>query len=110
MTATVSSAKPELRSPICARDVSVSWNLKTGSGSNVSLSLDAILSGREIVSTMNGGARPEEDYPQLIELARSKKIDIAAQITRVWSLAEVEDAIRALRAGEVTRAVLDHRA
>jgi len=82
----------------------------TTPGSSVSLSLDAVLSGREIVSVMNGGARPEEDYPALIELARQRKIDIAAQITKVWPLAEVEDAIRALRAGEVTRAVLDHRA
>jgi len=79
-------------------------------GASVPLSLDAMLGGREIVSVMNGGARPAEDYPQLIALARSRQIDVAAQITKVWPLGEVEDAIRALRAGEVTRAVLDHAA
>ena len=29
-------------------------------------------------------------------------------VTRVWPLAEVEDAMEALRTGQVTRAVLDH--
>jgi S-(hydroxymethyl)glutathione dehydrogenase/alcohol dehydrogenase len=81
----------------------------TRPGASVTLPLDQLLGGREIVSIMNGGAQPERDYPHLIALAREKRIDIAAQITRIWPLAEFEEAIRALRAGEVTRAVLDHR-
>jgi S-(hydroxymethyl)glutathione dehydrogenase / alcohol dehydrogenase len=82
----------------------------TGPGATATVSLDAVLSGREIVSTMNGGSRPEVDYPRLIELARERKIDVAGQITRRWPLAEVEAAIAALEAGEVTRAILDHTA
>lgn len=76
-------------------------------GASVPLGLDAMLSGREIISVMNGGARPEEDYPRLIELARARRIDLASQVTQVWPLEQFEDAIAALRAGAVTRAVLD---
>jgi S-(hydroxymethyl)glutathione dehydrogenase / alcohol dehydrogenase len=79
-------------------------------GARVSFSLDDVTMGREIVAQLNGGARPERDYPELIELARSRQIDLAAQVTRVWPLAEFEQAIAALEAGQVTRAVLDHTA
>jgi S-(hydroxymethyl)glutathione dehydrogenase/alcohol dehydrogenase len=80
----------------------------TAPGASVRLNLDAMLGGREIVSTMNGGARPERDYPALIRLAETGQIDLAAQVSRVWPLGEFEAAIAALRKGEVTRAVLDH--
>lgn len=80
----------------------------TRSGAEATFSLDTLLGGREVVSVMNGGARPERDYPELIGLAREGHLEIAAQITRTWPLEDVEEAIAALRAGEVTRAVLDH--
>ncbi len=64
--------------------------------------------GRKVVSTMNGGTDPARDFPHLIDLIRSGTIDTAAQITRVWPLGQIEDAVKALRAGQVTRALLDH--
>lgn len=82
----------------------------TSPGTSVSLGLDGMLAGREIVSTMNGGARPEQDYPRLIELARTRQIDLQSQVSQVWPMAQFEDAIAALREGRVTRAVLDHTA
>ena len=82
----------------------------TSPGASVPLGLDAMLSGREIVSVMNGGARPEQDYPRLIELARTRQIDLESQVSQVWPLDQFEEAIAALRAGTVTRAVLDHTA
>lgn len=80
----------------------------TAPGAKASFSLDAVLSGREVISVMNGGARPSEDYPGLIALANSGKLDLASQVTKVWPLAEYQEAIAALEAGQVTRAVLDH--
>lgn len=80
----------------------------TAPGATATFPLDLILFGREIVATMNGGARPERDYPELIRLAQDGQLDIAGQVTQVWPLAEVEDAIAALESGKVTRAVLDH--
>ncbi len=78
-------------------------------GALARLSLDAVLGGREILSTMNGGARPERDYPVLIAEARSGSLNLRDQVSEVWPLDGVEDAIAALKAGAVTRAVLDHR-
>lgn len=81
---------------------------QSGAGVRASFDLNGLTMGKEIVSTLNGGAQPERDYPELIALAQARKIDIAAQVTQVWPLAEFEEAIAALRSGKVTRAVLDH--
>ncbi len=81
---------------------------QSASGARASFDLNEVTMGKEIIATLNGGARPAEDYPTLIALAQARSIDLAAQVTRTWPLAEFEDAIAALHAGEVTRAVLDH--
>jgi S-(hydroxymethyl)glutathione dehydrogenase/alcohol dehydrogenase len=77
-------------------------------GTQARLSLDAVLGGREIISTMNGGALPDRDYPALIAEARAGHLNLRDQISHVWPLGQVEDAMAALKAGAVTRAVLDH--
>lgn len=81
---------------------------QTAPGARVNLSLDDLTFGKEIIGRLNGGARPDRDYAEIIEHARTRNIDIAAQVTKVWPLAQFEEAIAALHAGEVTRAVLDH--
>lgn len=81
---------------------------QSGAGARASFDLNGVTMGKEIVATLNGGARPAEDYPALIALAQARRIDLAAQVTRVWPLDEFEAAIAALHSGEVTRAVLDH--
>lgn len=83
---------------------------QSASGTRAGFDLNEVTMGKEIVATLNGGARPAEDYPALIALAQARRIDLAAQVTQVWPLAEFEAAITALQAGEVTRAVLDHTA
>jgi len=80
---------------------------QTRPGARLDLSLDEVTFGREIVGKLNGGARPEIHYPELIEHARARRIDLAAQVTRVWPMAQFAEAIAALEAGKVTRAVLD---
>jgi S-(hydroxymethyl)glutathione dehydrogenase/alcohol dehydrogenase len=77
------------------------------SGGEARLPLDQVLLGREIVAVMNGGARPERDYPAYIAAAQQGSLDLAAQVSGVWPLAAINDAIAALKAGEVTRAVVD---
>jgi S-(hydroxymethyl)glutathione dehydrogenase/alcohol dehydrogenase len=81
---------------------------QTRPGARASFGLDDLTMGREILGRLNGGARPERDYSELIALAQAGRIDLASQVTHVWPLAEFEQAIAALEAGEVTRAVLDH--
>ncbi|MCP1471705.1 S-(hydroxymethyl)glutathione dehydrogenase/alcohol dehydrogenase [Sphingobium sp. OAS761] len=80
---------------------------QTKPGARMDLPLDDVTFGREIIGRLNGGARPEIDYPELIEHARARRIDVAAQVTQVWPMAQFEEAIAALEAGKVTRAVLD---
>lgn len=80
----------------------------SGTGARASFDLTGLTMGKEIVAALNGGARPSEDYPALIALAQARTIDLAAQVTKVWPLAAFEEAIAALHAGQVTRAVLDH--
>jgi S-(hydroxymethyl)glutathione dehydrogenase/alcohol dehydrogenase len=80
----------------------------TTPGATARMDLQEVTMGKEIIATLNGGARPEEDYPRLIAQARDRTIDLAAQVTKVWPLAEFEEAIAALLKGTVTRAVLDH--
>jgi S-(hydroxymethyl)glutathione dehydrogenase/alcohol dehydrogenase len=81
---------------------------QSGPKARASFNLNEVTMGKEILATLNGGARPAEDYPALIALAQARQIDLAAQVTKVWPLAQFEQAIAALLGGEVTRAVLDH--
>jgi S-(hydroxymethyl)glutathione dehydrogenase/alcohol dehydrogenase len=80
---------------------------QTKPGARLDLSLDDMTFGREVIGRLNGGARPEVHYPELIDHARARRIDLSAQVTQVWPMAEYEEAIAALKAGKVTRAVLD---
>ncbi|MFT4053640.1 MAG: alcohol dehydrogenase catalytic domain-containing protein [Novosphingobium sp.] len=83
---------------------------QTKPGARLDLSLDALTFGREVVGMLNSGTDPHRDYPEMIALAASGELDLASQVTRVWPLAEFEQAIAALENGEVIRAVLDHTA
>lgn len=80
---------------------------QTKPGARLDVSLDAVTFGREIVGQLNGGARPEVHYPELVEHALAGRIDLGAQVTKVWPMEQFAEAIAALEAGQVTRAVLD---
>jgi S-(hydroxymethyl)glutathione dehydrogenase/alcohol dehydrogenase len=75
-------------------------------GARLDVDLAQLTRGCTILSTFQGGA-VTEDFPGLIDLVRRREIDVTSQITRTWPLAEIDDALAALEAGTVTRAVLD---
>lgn len=77
-------------------------------GSQASLPLDSFVMGGEVIATMNGGALPERDYPELIAQARDGRLNLSDQVSGVWPLDGINEAIAALKAGEVTRALVDH--
>jgi S-(hydroxymethyl)glutathione dehydrogenase/alcohol dehydrogenase len=77
-------------------------------GAEAALPLTSFVMGGEVIATMNGGAVPERDYPELIAQARNGQLNLADQISGVWPLDRINEAIAALKAGEVTRAVIDH--
>lgn len=76
-------------------------------GASAKIDLGTMVFGRAVVAALGGGIHPQQDVPELIELIRSRRIDVASQVSQVWPLAHAHQAIDALRAGKVTRAVLD---
>lgn len=77
-------------------------------GSQAALPLDSFVTGGEVIATMNGGASPDRDYPDLIAQARDGRLNLVDQVSGVWPLDRIGEAIAALKAGEVTRALVDH--
>ena len=67
-----------------------------------------LLRGRSIVGSLNGATDPQRDLPDIVRLVTEGTLDVASQVTAVWPLDQVDDAVAALRRGDVVRAVLDH--
>jgi S-(hydroxymethyl)glutathione dehydrogenase/alcohol dehydrogenase len=78
-------------------------------GVRASFDIMSFISGKTLISGFNGGTLAGESFQRLVDEVRSGEIEVASQISRIWPLDEVEDAIGAMRRGEVTRAVLDMR-
>ena len=79
-------------------------------GARPSFDANALLRNRRIVGSLNGTVDVHRDFPAIVDHARRGELDLAAQVSRVWPLAEIDDAVAAVRAGQVVRAVLDHTA
>jgi S-(hydroxymethyl)glutathione dehydrogenase/alcohol dehydrogenase len=77
-------------------------------GTRAAVDVDRLLRGRRVVGSLNGAMDPRRDLPEIVRLARAGELDLASQVTRSWPLADIEEAIAAVRRGEVVRAVLDH--
>ena len=72
-------------------------------GGNVLISPTATIGGRALL----GGANVRVDFPRLLRLWKNGRLDLEGMITRRMKLDEVNDAFRAMQAGEVIRSVLD---
>jgi S-(hydroxymethyl)glutathione dehydrogenase/alcohol dehydrogenase len=77
-------------------------------GARASFDVGALFRGRRIVGSLNGAQHPDRDLADIVQLARAGAIDLAAQVSAVWPLEEIDDAIAAVRRGDVVRAVIDH--
>jgi S-(hydroxymethyl)glutathione dehydrogenase / alcohol dehydrogenase len=53
-----------------------------------------------------GATDPRRDFPEMIRLHRAGKLDLDALLTRRITLDDVDDAFRAMEAGEVARSVI----
>src|SRR5262249_56816378 len=54
-----------------------------------------------------GSSRPQVDFPKIVDLYMEGKIKLDELITRRFGLDEINEAFRAMEAGEVARGVLD---
>jgi len=64
---------------------------------------DKILRG-----SMYGSANVRTDFPKLLRLWKAGKLDLEGMISRRIKLDEINDAFRAMQAGEVIRSVIDY--
>ncbi len=62
---------------------------------------------RAIMGTAYGNIRPAMDFPRILDLFRAGKLKLKELISRRFGLAEVNDAMRALGAGEVARGLIE---
>lgn len=77
-------------------------------GAKVSYDVNALLRGKRIVGSLGGAVHPVRDFRDIVEHVRAGRLELAAQVTGKWPLDQIGDAITALRAGEVIRAVVLH--
>ena len=62
---------------------------------------------KSLKGSMFGSANVRVDMPKLLRLWKVGKLDLEGMITRRMKLDDVNEAFRAMQAGEVVRSVLD---
>ena len=62
---------------------------------------------KKLVGSLYGSANVRVDYPRLLRLWKQGKLDLEGMITRRIPLEEINDAFRAMQAGEVIRSVVE---
>ena len=68
--------------------------------------MDMFFGSKALLGCMYGGAQVRRDFPRLVGLVETGRLDIGAMVSRRISLDEVNDAFRAMEAGEVIRSVI----
>lgn len=74
----------------------------------VSFSAPALMrSGKRLLGSVYGSTRPHVDFPKIIDLFMEGKIKLRELISRRFALDDINEAFRALHAGEVARGVVE---
>jgi S-(hydroxymethyl)glutathione dehydrogenase/alcohol dehydrogenase len=61
---------------------------------------------KKVLGCVAGSAQVRRDVPRLVSLAETGRLDLESMVSRRISLDEVNDAFRAMEAGEVIRSVI----
>lgn len=77
------------------------------SGHRASFDVGHLMRGRRIVGSLGGDIVPERDTPEIVEHLRAGRLTVDGIAPRIWPLVEIDDAIAAVRAGQVIRPLLD---
>ena len=64
--------------------------------------------GKALKGSMYGGANVRVDFLRLLRLWKAGKLDLEGMISRRIKVDEVNEAFRAMQAGEVIRSVIDY--
>jgi S-(hydroxymethyl)glutathione dehydrogenase/alcohol dehydrogenase len=68
--------------------------------------LQMVMEDRTVKGSYYGSARVTRDFPRFIELIEQGRVDLGGMVTKHFSLDEVNQALAAMRDGEVVRGVL----
>jgi len=61
---------------------------------------------KKMLGCLYGSAQVRRDFPELIGLVETGRLDIGSMVSRRIGLEDVNDAFRAMEAGEVIRSVI----
>ena len=62
--------------------------------------------GKRLLGCLYGGAQVRRDFPRFVRLVEAGRLDLTTMVSRHIHLDEVNDAFRAMEAGEVIRSVI----
>jgi S-(hydroxymethyl)glutathione dehydrogenase/alcohol dehydrogenase len=68
--------------------------------------LELLADAKTVQGCIYGSTDPDRDFPRLVDLYRAGRLDLDRLVTRRIALDEVNDAFRAMEAGEVARSVI----
>jgi len=74
--------------------------------SEVAIPAMTVLEEKKITGCVYGSAQVRRDFPRLISLIETGKLDVGAMVSRTMHLHEVNEALDAMQNGEVIRSVL----
>jgi S-(hydroxymethyl)glutathione dehydrogenase/alcohol dehydrogenase len=61
---------------------------------------------KKTLGCLYGSAQVRRDFPKLVNLVETGRLDIGSMVSRRIKLDEINDAFRAMQAGEVIRSVI----
>lgn len=67
---------------------------------------ELFVDAKTLVGCVYGSTDPDRDFPVLVDLVTRGAVDAAGMVSRRIGLADVNDAVRAMEAGEVVRSVI----
>jgi S-(hydroxymethyl)glutathione dehydrogenase/alcohol dehydrogenase len=68
--------------------------------------MQLMVGAKTIRGCVYGSADPARDFPELVRLQRAGRLDLDALVTRRIALEDLNDAFRAMQAGEVARSII----
>jgi S-(hydroxymethyl)glutathione dehydrogenase/alcohol dehydrogenase len=99
--------EPFLQSIQCTRKRGVTvWVGHAPLNTPVTIDARTLMQEKTVIGSMYGSARPHIEFPRLLNLYKSGKLQLDELITRRYTLSQADDAFVALSKGEVARSVL----
>jgi S-(hydroxymethyl)glutathione dehydrogenase/alcohol dehydrogenase len=69
-------------------------------------SFPLVLAEKRLLGCVYGSARVRRDFPKLVQLVENGRLDLEHMVSRTMGLDDINEAFRAMQAGEVIRSVL----